>query len=285
MHVFCSSSYWCDHINCSVLNNLFSCFCLSWRCGLELQALEAVKCLNTASGTVVGQLEPGWEVVMEKKDFKVWKRPIPNSHLYEYRGRPSHSLTCVNKCLSGSWSFSELIQCFVVSNFEYMSIHWYFVLPAVLGSYNDVTPRQFFNVQVQFFSLYASLSVSSCLSGFCMFIASFSSDLWTTGKMYITVFCSDRCRLFYIIINWSCTTNIFAQRAQHKSNCKLDLCAILSPYPWLVLSPFPQLDTEYRKKWDSLVIKLEVVDRDACTGSEVVHWATHFPVSFRCWLI
>ncbi|KAG8010660.1 StAR-related lipid transfer protein 7 [Nibea albiflora] len=109
------------------------------RCALELQALDGVKCLNTGSGTVVGQLDQGWEVVMEKKDFKVWKRPIPNSHLYEYR---------------------------------------------VLGSYNDVTPRQFFNVQ---------------------------------------------------------------------------------------------LDTEYRKKWDSLVIKLEVVDRDTSTGSEVVHWATHFP--------
>lgn len=109
------------------------------RCGLELQALEAVKCLNTASGTVAGQLEPDWEAVMEKKGFRVWKRPISNSHLYEYR---------------------------------------------VLGTYTDVTPRQFFNVQ---------------------------------------------------------------------------------------------LDTEYRKKWDSLVIKLEVVDRDVNTGSEVVHWATHFP--------
>lgn len=108
------------------------------RCGFELQALETAKSLNTNAGTT-GQLEPGWEVVMEKKDFKVWKRPLPNSHLYEYR---------------------------------------------VLGSYTDVTPRQFFNVQ---------------------------------------------------------------------------------------------LDTEYRKKWDSLVIKLEVVDRDVNTGSEVVHWATHFP--------
>ncbi|XP_034403442.1 stAR-related lipid transfer protein 7, mitochondrial [Cyclopterus lumpus] len=109
------------------------------RCGLELQALEAVKCPNTTTETKAGHLEPGWEVVVEKKGFKVWKRPIPDSHLYEYR---------------------------------------------VLGSYNDVTPRQFFNVQ---------------------------------------------------------------------------------------------LDTEYRKKWDALVIELEVVDRDVCTGSEVVHWATHFP--------
>lgn len=46
------------------------------------------------------------------------------------------------------------------------------------------------------------------------------------------------------------------------------------------ISPLLQLDTEYRKKWDALVIKLEVVDRDTNTGSEVVHWATHFPVSF-----
>nr|XP_057916509.1 stAR-related lipid transfer protein 7, mitochondrial [Doryrhamphus excisus]XP_057916517.1 stAR-related lipid transfer protein 7, mitochondrial [Doryrhamphus excisus]XP_057916526.1 stAR-related lipid transfer protein 7, mitochondrial [Doryrhamphus excisus]XP_057916535.1 stAR-related lipid transfer protein 7, mitochondrial [Doryrhamphus excisus] len=107
------------------------------RCGLELQALEVVKRQNNKVAT--GHMEPGWEVVMEKKDFRVWKRPIPDSHLYEYR---------------------------------------------VLGSYSDITPRQFFNVQ---------------------------------------------------------------------------------------------LDTEYRKKWDALVIKLEVVDRDANTGSEVVHWATHFP--------
>ncbi|XP_076020210.1 stAR-related lipid transfer protein 7, mitochondrial [Genypterus blacodes] len=105
---------------------------------LELQSLEAVKHQGTTSGQLAGPLD-NWEVVMEKKDFRVWKRPIPDSHLYEFR---------------------------------------------VLGSYNDVTPRQFFNVQ---------------------------------------------------------------------------------------------LDTEYRKKWDSLVIKLEVVDRDVNTGSEVVHWATHFP--------
>lgn len=108
------------------------------RCGLELQTLENVTHRNPSSGTGVGQTEM-WEIVMDKKDFKVWRRPITNSHLYEYR---------------------------------------------VLGSYKDVTPRQFFNVQ---------------------------------------------------------------------------------------------LDTEYRKKWDSLVIKLEVIDRDVNTGSEVVHWATHFP--------
>ncbi|KAL0965583.1 hypothetical protein UPYG_G00283210 [Umbra pygmaea] len=110
------------------------------RCGLELQALEAVKNLSASSEKKPSGLEEtGWEVVMEKKNFKVWRRPIDRSHLYEYR---------------------------------------------VLGSYNDVTPRQFFNVQ---------------------------------------------------------------------------------------------LDTEYRKQWDSLVLKLEVVDRDVNTGSEVVHWATHFP--------
>ncbi|XP_077479431.1 stAR-related lipid transfer protein 7, mitochondrial [Stigmatopora argus] len=109
------------------------------RCGLELQALEAVKNLNANAGRASARVEAGWEVVMDKTDFRVWKRPIPDSHLYEYR---------------------------------------------VLGSYTDVTPRQFFNVQ---------------------------------------------------------------------------------------------LDTEYRKQWDSLVIKLDVVDRDVNSGSEVIHWATHFP--------
>ncbi|KAH0623070.1 hypothetical protein JD844_030988 [Phrynosoma platyrhinos] len=83
--------------------------------------------------------EQNWEMVMDKKHFKLWRRPLEGSHLYQYR---------------------------------------------VFGTYTDVTPRQFFNVQ---------------------------------------------------------------------------------------------LDTEYRKKWDSLVIKLEVIERDQDTGSEVVHWVTHFP--------
>uniref|UniRef100_H3CUP6 StAR-related lipid transfer protein 7, mitochondrial n=1 Tax=Tetraodon nigroviridis TaxID=99883 RepID=H3CUP6_TETNG len=132
------------------------------RCGLELKALETVKNRDAAS-VLVGQLEPGWEVVMERRDFKVWRRPIPNSHLYEYRGQQALGVPC--DLSEGLTSRS----C---------------VLPTVLGSYDDVTPRQFFNVQ---------------------------------------------------------------------------------------------LDTEYRKKWDALVIKLEVVDRDPSTGSEIVHWATHFP--------
>ncbi|KAM6040692.1 stAR-related lipid transfer protein 7, mitochondrial [Chlamydotis macqueenii] len=80
-----------------------------------------------------------WEMIMDKKHFKLWRRPIEGTHLYQYR---------------------------------------------VFGSYTDVTPRQFFNVQ---------------------------------------------------------------------------------------------LDTEYRKKWDSLVIKLDVIERDLATGSEVIHWVTHFP--------
>ena len=58
-----------------------------------------MKGLNTTPGTLVGEQEPGWEPVMEKKDFKVWRRPIPNSHLYEYRGEPSPRLTCGATCV------------------------------------------------------------------------------------------------------------------------------------------------------------------------------------------
>ncbi|XP_039728497.1 stAR-related lipid transfer protein 7, mitochondrial [Pteropus medius] len=86
-----------------------------------------------------GGKEQPWEMVMDKKHFKLWRRPIAGTHLYQYR---------------------------------------------VFGTYTDVTPRQFFNVQ---------------------------------------------------------------------------------------------LDTEYRKKWDALVIKLEVIERDVVSGSEVLHWVTHFP--------
>lgn len=57
----------------------------------------------------------------------------------------------------------------------------------------------------------------------------------------------------------------------------LQLCFGSLGHLWSVL--FPQLDTEYRKKWDALVIKLEVIERDVVSGSEVLHWVTHFPVS------
>ncbi|KAJ8393931.1 hypothetical protein AAFF_G00054640 [Aldrovandia affinis] len=115
------------------------CMCAIVQVCWELQAMEGVKNHGLSLETVAELREAGWEVVIQKKDFWVWKRPLQNSHLYEYR---------------------------------------------VLGTYSDITPRQFFNVQ---------------------------------------------------------------------------------------------LDTEYRKKWDALVIKLEVVDRDVNTGSEIVHWATYFP--------
>lgn len=50
-----------------------------------------------------------------------------------------------------------------------------------------------------------------------------------------------------------------------------------------------QLDTEYRKRWDKLVIKLDIIDRyknnlnancDENAGNEVLHWVMKYPVSF-----
>ncbi|XP_064493964.1 stAR-related lipid transfer protein 7, mitochondrial isoform X3 [Pseudopipra pipra] len=108
----------------------------------EMKHMENLSSLAQGSGPMEFQpseREQPWELIMDKKHFRLWRRPIQGSHLYQYR---------------------------------------------VFGSYTDVTPRQFFNVQ---------------------------------------------------------------------------------------------LDTEYRKKWDSLVIKLDVIERDVATGSEVIHWVTHFP--------
>ncbi|XP_077699527.1 stAR-related lipid transfer protein 7, mitochondrial isoform X2 [Canis aureus] len=54
-----------------------------------------------------GGKEQPWEMVMDKKHFKLWRRPITGTHLYQYR---------------------------------------------VFGTYTDVTPRQFFNVQYPMYS-------------------------------------------------------------------------------------------------------------------------------------
>lgn len=37
-----------------------------------------------------------------------------------------------------------------------------------------------------------------------------------------------------------------------------------------------QVDLKYRKTWDSRVLKLDVVDRDQTSGTEIVHWVTKF---------
>lgn len=36
-----------------------------------------------------GGKEQPWEMVMDKKHFKLWRRPIAGTHLYQYRGESS----------------------------------------------------------------------------------------------------------------------------------------------------------------------------------------------------
>ncbi|ESO12824.1 hypothetical protein HELRODRAFT_105555 [Helobdella robusta] len=38
-----------------------------------------------------------------------------------------------------------------------------------------------------------------------------------------------------------------------------------------------QVDLEFRKQWDRHVISLKIIDKDDDSGSEIVHWITHFP--------
>ncbi|XP_059497197.1 stAR-related lipid transfer protein 7, mitochondrial [Stegostoma tigrinum] len=113
--------------------------CLSDFRSLDPPTVEKPRSQERAECEHKQQRDSTWELVMDRPSFRLWRRPIPSSHLYQYR---------------------------------------------VFGTYTDVTPRQFFNVQ---------------------------------------------------------------------------------------------LDTEYRKKWDELVIKLEVIEQDELSGSEIVHWVTHFP--------
>uniref|UniRef100_A0A286X9Q5 StAR related lipid transfer domain containing 7 n=1 Tax=Cavia porcellus TaxID=10141 RepID=A0A286X9Q5_CAVPO len=84
----------------------------------EMKRLEEVSSIFQSSGVEHHTPEPKsqiegpegsedgaqqWEMVMDKRHFKLWRRPIMGTHLYQYR---------------------------------------------VFGTYTDVTPRQFFNVQV-----------------------------------------------------------------------------------------------------------------------------------------
>ena len=39
-----------------------------------------------------------------------------------------------------------------------------------------------------------------------------------------------------------------------------------------------QNDLEYRKKWDELVLELEIVDDNTKTNEQVLRWVTAYPV-------
>ena len=40
-----------------------------------------------ANGQVHGQLAKDWEVVINKKDLLAWRKPVPNTELYEYKSK------------------------------------------------------------------------------------------------------------------------------------------------------------------------------------------------------
>lgn len=54
---------------------------------------------------------------------------------------------------------------------------------------------------------------------------------------------------------------------------------IFFPRDHILLFILVQVDNEYRMAWDQFVLKLDVVDSDPQSGSEVLHWVTKFPVS------
>jgi len=41
-----------------------------------------------------------------------------------------------------------------------------------------------------------------------------------------------------------------------------------------------QTDFEFRKRWDNLIVKLDIIDKDPISGTEVIQWITHFPRPF-----
>ncbi len=40
-----------------------------------------------------------------------------------------------------------------------------------------------------------------------------------------------------------------------------------------------QVDLDYRKQWDHLIIQVDVIEKDRDSGCEVIRWISHFPVS------
>lgn len=63
------------------------------RSGVERHPSEPKS--QTEGNEDLGGKEQPWEMVMDKKHFKLWRRPITGTHLYQYRGEPSLAALCV----------------------------------------------------------------------------------------------------------------------------------------------------------------------------------------------
>ena len=56
-------------------------------------------------------------------------------------------------------------------------------------------------------------------------------------------------------------------------------CMIVHVSAIMNICTYVQVDLTCRKSWDTYVQRLETVDVDPETGSEVIHWIMAFPVS------
>lgn len=121
---------------CRSLDTLFhghrACLCLS-RSINEMKRLEEMSNVFQSSGVENHPPEPKtpaegnekskdkeepWEMVMDKKHFKLWRRPITGTHLYQYRGEPCMPpLTCAHSAQACSAWFLVLLNHSVLAPF------------------------------------------------------------------------------------------------------------------------------------------------------------------------
>ena len=47
---------------------------------------EKKECYAASVSSTSEPTEPAWELLIEKQNFKVWRKPVPNSYLYQYKG-------------------------------------------------------------------------------------------------------------------------------------------------------------------------------------------------------
>lgn len=78
----------------------------------------------------------------------------------------------------------------------------------------------------------------------------------------------------YSVILADCSTIFKCQTLLKNTSALWGTSFVLCHYFVLI-----QVDNEYRIAWDQFVLKLDVVDSDPLSGSEVLHWVTKFPVS------
>lgn len=148
---------------------------------------------------------------------------------------------------------------------------------AVIGTYTDISAQEFLDVQVHVHAFSIRQWVSAWKPRLTVYWWYVGSFVLSTIHVHRTDSCTLMCMLWALQLVQCSVPNSMLLCFFFRTCCWAISIRVM--YCYMHLFCMLQVDHERRKGWDSYVQRLETIDMDPVSGSEVVHWVMRFPVS------